>query len=62
MLELVSVIEGKFLISHYKSDILTDFVKKNKWFSLEFDKYLSASGTGKRKVEVLVSNYPLRAD
>jgi DNA adenine methylase len=51
--------QGKFLVSHYKNDILSDFVKKNNWFYLEIEKHLSASGSGKRKVEVLVANYDI---
>lgn len=57
LLETLESVQGKFLVSHYKNDILTDFVKKNNWFCLEFEKHLSASASGKRKVEVLVANY-----
>jgi DNA adenine methylase len=59
LLTTLKTVSGKFLVSHYKNDILSYFVGKNKWNYLEFDKHLSSSTSGKRKIEVLVWNYNL---
>ena len=52
---------GKFLQSSYWSDLLAEYIERNKWHVLTFEKPVSA-GTKKqkRKVEVLVANYPLK--
>lgn len=57
-------VKGKFLLSSYPSDILNKFIKKNNWFTKEFNKPLSAKkGVAgekrKRKIEVLTANYPI---
>jgi len=58
LLSLLSKIKGKFLLSNYRSDILEAAIKRHKWTVRYFDKQLSASPiAGKRKVEVLVSNF-----
>ncbi|MCT4664677.1 MAG: DNA adenine methylase [Flavobacteriales bacterium] len=64
LLECLSKVKGKFLLSSYPSEILSEFIKKNGWHSISFGKPLSAqkSQDGKkrdRKVEVLTANYPL---
>jgi DNA adenine methylase len=59
LLTTLKSVRGKFLGSHYKSDILSDFVKKNNWFYLEIEKHLSASSSGKKKTEVLFANYDI---
>lgn len=64
LLETLSTIKGKFLLSSYPSKLLDSFIKKNGWYSKTFDKPISASKivVGKergRKVEVLTANYPI---
>ncbi len=64
LLDCLSKVKGKFLLSSYPSDILSEFIEKNNWHTLHFEKPLSAqkAKTGKqrdRKVEVLTANYPL---
>lgn len=60
LLMLLTEIEGKFLLSNYRSEILESFIKQQKWHVRYFDKQLSAStNKAKRKVEVLVSNFSL---
>lgn len=64
LLDLLSVIQGKFLLSSYPSDILDEYIAKNGWYTKTFDKPLSARKTegGKpraRKTEVLTANYPI---
>lgn len=64
LLDTISDIKGKFLLSSYPSKILEEYTKKNRWFTKSFNKPLSAkkSQEGKprdRKIEVLTANYPL---
>jgi DNA adenine methylase len=57
LLEALSGIKGKFLLSSYPNEQLERFIKKHKWWSKHFDMNLSASNSNKRKVEVLTGNY-----
>ena len=64
LLELLSTIKGKFLLSSYPSEILETYIQKNGWFTKTFDKPLSAQKAvaGKsrgRKTEILTANYPI---
>ncbi len=64
LLETLSIIKGKFLLSSYPSDILDEYIKKNGWYTKSFTKVLSASKgiSGKKrktKVEVLTANYKI---
>ena len=64
LLETLSKIEGKFLLSSYPSKLLTKYSKKHGWYTKTFDKPLSAQKSKKgksrgRKVEVLTANYPI---
>lgn len=64
LLDTLSNIKGKFLLSSYPSDILETYTTKNGWYTKTFSKPLSArkSVDGKprgRKIEVLTANYPL---
>lgn len=63
LLKLLSRIKGKFLMSSYPSDILTNYTKQNAWFTKSIEQKVSvANGTGKpgkKKIEVLTANYDL---
>jgi DNA adenine methylase len=63
LLETLTKVKGKFLLSSYPSDILTQYNKKNEWYTKTFEKPLSAAKTSgkprKRKIEVLTANYPI---
>jgi DNA adenine methylase len=62
LLQLLSNIEGKFLLSSYPSDLLTDYTKQHDWQTMSFDGKVSVaakSGKQKAKVEVLTGNYDL---
>lgn len=63
LLDVLSKIEGKFLLSSYPSDILEDYSKKNGWCTIKLEQSVSvANGTGKpakKKIEVLTANYDL---
>ena len=63
LLEVLSSVKGKFLLSSFPSEILADYTKKFGWQTLEFSKPLTASKAtlGKarteRKTEILTANY-----
>lgn len=64
LLETLSNLKGKFLLSSYSSDILTEYTAKNNWYTKTVEKPLVASKakTGmkrKKRLEILTSNYPL---
>jgi DNA adenine methylase len=62
LLNMLSKIKGKFLLSSYPSEILKEFSRKNKWFMKEIETNLSVQGAkknGRRKTEVLTANYPI---
>ncbi len=60
LLECLSSIKGKFLLSSYPNDNLAKFVKRNKWVSRGIEMNLTVSMTvGKKKTEQLTANYPI---
>lgn len=62
LLDLLTSIQGKFLLSSYPSELLNKFIRKNKWHTKEIDMpiaVISRYKQGKRKREVLTANYPI---
>jgi len=63
LLKTLEVIEGKFLLSSYPSELLSGYASKNQWNQKSIDaplKVCSGVGSkGKRKTEILTANYPL---
>ncbi|MES2651258.1 MAG: DNA adenine methylase [Bacteroidota bacterium] len=62
LLKQLSSIEGKFLLSSYPSDILKQYTKANKWFTVTIEQGVSINnkaGNQKRKIEVLTSNFSI---
>ncbi|TYR37400.1 DNA adenine methylase [Sphingobacterium phlebotomi] len=62
LLETLASIEGKFLLSSYPSDILTEFIERNGWISMQKELTVTVnikSGNDKKKLEVLTANYPI---
>ena len=64
-LDVLANVEGKFLLSSYPSDILSEYVAMHNWYSLTIEKPLSAgnganTSTRNRKIEVLTANYPIK--
>lgn len=58
LLELLSGVRGKFLLTSYPSPLLTEYVEKSNWLSVENEMHLSASCTsGATKTEVFTMNY-----
>lgn len=63
-LNALEKVKGKFLLSSYPSAILSDYTKRNGWYTKSIEKMLSASNgaklkTRKVKIEVLTANYPI---
>jgi DNA adenine methylase len=62
LLQLISGIQGKFLLSSYPSPVLKEYTKRNGWYTWSVESGVSVnnkSGYQKRKVEVLTANYPI---
>lgn len=62
LLDLLSSIKGKFILSNYWSSLLHEYVQANGWAYMEFDLPLRVANLtkSKRKLEVLVSNFSLK--
>lgn len=64
LLETLTHIKGKFLLSSYSSDLLSDYTLKNSWFTKEIEKPITASKvTGgkprRKKTEILTANFTI---
>ncbi len=60
LLEVISKLKGKFLLSSYPSKVLDKFIKKHKWQKKAITKSVAVTkNTDKKKTEMLVFNYPL---
>ncbi|MDD2965533.1 MAG: DNA adenine methylase [Bacteroidales bacterium] len=61
LLFTLSGIEGKFLLSSYPSDVLSNFVEKFGWHQLSQEMGVSVNKgmSKKRKIEVMTSNYKI---
>jgi DNA adenine methylase len=57
LIDTLSGIKGKFLLSSYPNERLALMTVKHKWLSKGIDMNLSASNSSKRKVEMLTWNY-----
>jgi len=56
----LSNVKGKFLMSSYPNETLSEYAKQNSWQQKEIKMHLSASSkAGKKKVEVLTANYEI---
>lgn len=64
LLRALQACEGKFLVSSYPSEVLSDYTARNGWSTKTIEQTVSvANGTtgkgGKKKLEVLTANYDL---
>lgn len=63
LLNTLSTISGKFLMSSYPSEILADYTSQNGWMTKTISQTVSVAngtgGAGKRKIEVLTANYDM---
>jgi DNA adenine methylase len=62
LLGLLGGLQGKFLLSSFRNKSLTEYTKRNGWYTLEFSMVCPmthAYKTRRGKIEVLTANYPL---
>ncbi len=62
LLEELSKIEGKFLLSSFRNKALNEAVKKFGWYQIELkmQKSMTAkTGRNMNKIEVFTTNYPI---
>ena len=60
LLEALSKVKGKFLLSSYQNDELLKYVERFGWFQKEVVMSLGTSRTaGRKRIEVLTANYEL---
>ena len=57
LLETISKIKGKFLMSSYQNDTLDNYVKKCNWKQQHHTKRLGVAGDNQKKIEVLTYNF-----
>ena len=55
LLEVLSELKGRFMLSSYPSELLSEFTAAHGWYTVEVEQQRSAGGG--RKVEVLTMNY-----
>ncbi len=61
LLEVLSKVKGKFLLSSYPSKILNQYKSKNNWFQHSLQKKIAVTKqTNKKKTEVLTANYNIK--
>jgi DNA adenine methylase len=61
LLDVLKSIKGKFLLSSYDYDVLTDYTEAHGWHQLKKEMIVSAKKgkRDKKKVEVFTANYPI---
>lgn len=60
LLKLLSKVGGKFLLSCYPSELISQYIEENGWSTISFKQPVAVSKTAvKDKTEVLVANYQL---
>ncbi|WP_264846582.1 DNA adenine methylase [Capnocytophaga catalasegens] len=60
LLETLSQIKGKFLLSSYQNEELTKYVDKMGWYQKRIKLNLGSSNLkGTTKTEILIANYPI---
>lgn len=58
LLQLLSEVKGKFLLSSYPSELLDKYIKRHKWYQIQVRQQVSVNkGAGKVKVECMTANY-----
>jgi DNA adenine methylase len=58
LLELLSNLKGKFILTMFPHEVLSEFSLKNDWRTIEVERTISASKTSRRRqIELIVRNY-----
>ncbi len=60
LLNVLSLLKGKFILSSYPSEILEKFVKENGWYQHSITKSIAVSNNvNRKKTEVITANYDI---
>ena len=60
-LQVLSTLEGKFLLSNFQSEMLTEYTREHGWYTLEIPGVQTAANTKRKpKIEVLTANYDIQ--
>ncbi|KAA6337281.1 Modification methylase DpnIIA [termite gut metagenome] len=60
LLELLSTLQGKFILTSYHNDLIDDAIKKHGWNVKEVEHTVDSSGKNKKRVkELIIYNYLL---
>lgn len=60
LLYTLTTVKGKFLLSSYPNDKLTEYVERYGWYQRELSLSLGSSNhIGRKRTEVLTANYPI---
>ncbi len=63
LLELMALVKGRFMLTMFPHEMLSEFIKINGWHVIEVQRTISASKVSRRKqTELLVMNYRLNGD
>jgi DNA adenine methylase len=65
LLDILTGLSGKFILSSYPGDILNKYASKNNWSRISLDKFNSMkndNGHLLKKTEVLTANYPIEKE
>lgn len=58
LLQLLTTVKGKFMLSSYPMSILSSYAEKTGWKMIELD--LPRAAGGGRKIEILTVNYEVK--
>ena len=61
LIEALGTVTGKFLLSSYRNEVLTQAEKLHGWYQIEMkiNTNPTASNKSRTKIEVLTANYPI---
>ncbi|MBN8852206.1 MAG: DNA adenine methylase [Sphingobacteriales bacterium] len=61
LLQTLSRIKGRFLLSSYPSQELQEYTRANGWMTVSFEQPISVNkgSTGRKKIEVMTANYAI---
>lgn len=58
LLELLTTVKGKFMLTMFPHEVLSEYINNNGWKVIEVERTISASKTNRRKqIELIVMNY-----
>jgi DNA adenine methylase len=58
LLELLSAVKGKFILTMFPHEVLSEYIKEHNWRVLEVERTISASKVNRRKqIELIVCNF-----